>query len=97
MSAEIAIEKPIGPADESLHRYQTADSVLLPIPREAFQKLYLSPKTPTAGNLRRTFGNPTPVSLIGFLLAATPTAMLLMGWGGSGGNGGAIMYVLDFR
>jgi hypothetical protein len=76
---------------EILHRYQTADSVLLPIPRDAFEKLYLSPKTPNAGKLRSTFGNPTPISLMGFLLAATPTAMLTMGWRGAGGNGGAIL------
>jgi hypothetical protein len=76
---------------EILHRYQTADSVLLPIPRDAFEKLYLSPKTPNAGKLRSTFGNPTPISLMGFLLAAMPTAMLTMGWRGAGGNGGAIL------
>jgi hypothetical protein len=28
---------------EGLHRYQTAESVLLPIPRDPFEKLYLSP------------------------------------------------------
>ncbi|KAJ5131851.1 hypothetical protein N7448_006009 [Penicillium atrosanguineum] len=67
---------------EMLRRIQTAESVLLPIPRDAFEKLYLSPKIPTAGNLRRTFGNPTPISLMGFLLAATPAAMLTMGWRG---------------
>ncbi|KAJ5212568.1 uncharacterized protein N7498_004214 [Penicillium cinerascens] len=81
---------------EMLRRMQTAESVLLPIPRDAFEKLYLSPKIPTAGNLRRTFGNPTPISLLGFLLAATPGAMQTMGWGGSGGNGGAILPVYIF-
>ncbi|KAJ5660083.1 hypothetical protein N7507_006534 [Penicillium longicatenatum] len=81
---------------EMLRRMQTADSVLLPIPRDAFEKLYLSPKLPTAGNLRRTFGNPTPISLMGFLLAATPGAMQTMGWRGSGGNGGAILPVFIF-
>lgn len=76
---------------DMLHRYQTTESVLLPIPRDVFEKLYLSPKTPNAGKLRSTFGNPTPISLMGFLLAATPTAMLTMGWRGAGGNGGAIL------
>lgn len=76
---------------EMLRRIQTAESVLLPIPRDAFEKLYLSPKTPTAGNLSRTYGNPTPISLLGFLLAATPGAMINMGWRGAGGNGGAIL------
>ncbi|OGE47747.1 hypothetical protein PENARI_c037G10157 [Penicillium arizonense] len=79
-----------------IHRYQTADSVLLPIPRDAFEKLYLAPKTPIAGKLRSTFGNPTPISLMGFLLAAMPTAMLTMGWRGAGGNGGAILPVYIF-
>lgn len=91
MSDENISEKHDAATVEMLRRYQTAESVLLPIPRDAFEKLYLSPKTPAAGNLRRTFGNPTPISLLGFLLAATPAAMLTMGWGNSGGNGGAIL------
>ncbi|KAH8702205.1 plasma membrane ammonium transporter [Talaromyces proteolyticus] len=76
---------------ETLRRMQTAESVLLPIPRDTFEKLYLTPKMPIAGNLRRTFGNPTPISLMGFLAAATPNAMLHMGWRGAGGDGGAIL------
>ena len=76
---------------DALRRIQTAESVLLPIPRDTFEKLYLTPKMPTAGNLRQTFGNPTPISLMGFLTAATPNAMLIMGWGGAGGGGGAIL------
>lgn len=81
---------------EMLRRIQTAESVLLPIPRDAFEKLFLSPKIPRAGNLRRTFGNPTPISLLGFLLASTPGAMMTMGWRGSGGEGGAILPVYIF-
>lgn len=84
-------EKQSTPAAEMLRRIQTAESVLLPIPRDAFEKLYLNPKMPTTGNLRRTFGNPTPISLMGFLLASTPSAMITMGWRGAGGNGGAIL------
>ncbi|KAJ5370305.1 uncharacterized protein N7496_006397 [Penicillium cataractarum] len=96
MSDENISEKQDAATVEMLRRYQTAESVLLPIPRDAFEKLYLSPKTPAAGNLRRTFGNPTPISLLGFLLAATPAAMLTMGWGNSGGSGGAILPVYIF-
>lgn len=84
-------EKQDHPTAEMLRRIQTAESVLLPIPRDAFEKLYLNPKVPTSGNLRRTFGNPTPISLLGFLLAATPASMITMGWRGAGGNGGAIL------
>ncbi|CAI7572250.1 unnamed protein product [Penicillium pancosmium] len=81
---------------EMLRRIQTADNVLMPIPRDVFDKLYLTPKTPIAGNLRRTFGNPTPICLLGFLVAATPCAMITMGWRGSGGNGGAVLPVYIF-
>jgi hypothetical protein len=84
-------EKPeINNAD--LRKIQTAESVLLPIPRDTFEKLYLSPKHPaTSSSLSKKFGNPTPISLLGFLLAATPNAMIFMGWRGAGGHGGAIM------
>lgn len=93
MSDENISEKHETSTAEMLRRIQTAESVLLPIPRDAFEKLYLNPKTPTSGNLQRTFGNPTPISLLGFLLAATPAAMITMGWRGAGGNGGAILSV----
>lgn len=76
---------------EILSHIRTAESVMLPIPRDTFEKLYLTPKMPIAGNLRRTFGNPTPISLMGFLVSATPNAMLHMGWRGAGGDGGAIL------
>ena len=56
------------------------------------EKLYLSPEQPVAGQLRRTFANPTPVALAGFLLANSPASIELMGWrhaGGGVGNAGA--------
>ena len=75
--------------DDVLRRIQTAESVFLP--RDVFEKLYLSPEKPVAGDLRKQFGNPTPVALIGFLMAATPNACVAMGWRGSGGGGGALL------
>ncbi|PMD52940.1 uncharacterized protein K444DRAFT_647042 [Hyaloscypha bicolor E] len=39
--------------------------------------------------LQRTFGNPTPVGLLGILLSATPLSCDLIGWRGAGGNGNA--------
>ncbi|KAH8592528.1 plasma membrane ammonium transporter [Bisporella sp. PMI_857] len=47
---------------------------------EMFEKLYLSPKSIESGDLRKTFGNPTPVAIIGFLIALTPISIELMGW-----------------
>ena len=67
------------------------ESVLLPVPRDVFEKLYLNPKLPTSGKLYRQFANPTPVALIGFLISAFPTGCILMGWRGAGGNGAGIL------
>lgn len=52
------------------------------------EKLYLDPEHPVAGQLRRTFANPTPVALAGFLMCASPAAFELMGWRGAGGGTG---------
>jgi succinate-acetate transporter protein len=40
---------------------------------------------------QKTFGNPTPVGLLGILLSLTPLSCDLMGWRGAGGNGIASM------
>lgn len=45
--------------DQTLHRAKTAGAVS--ISAELFEKLYLAPKTEVNGQLRRTFGNPTPM------------------------------------
>lgn len=60
---------PIGKDHEVLHpnedpanalqRIKTAGSVS--IPPELFEKLYLSPESKVKGDLRKTFGNPTPM------------------------------------
>jgi len=55
--------------DDSLRREATHESVLervrsaglLTISPEMFEKLYLNPKTAVKGDLRSTFGNPTPL------------------------------------
>lgn len=82
---------PIEGDTEVLSHMPTKDSIMVPISRDTFEKLYLTPKMPIAGRLRQTFGNPTPISLMGFLVSATPNAMLHMGWRGAGGDGGAIL------
>jgi hypothetical protein len=67
---------------EVLHRSNTFVS-LTP---EQFEKLYLSPQNKTAGALRNTFGNPTPIAILGFVVALLPLAIEFMGWRGSAGN-----------
>jgi uncharacterized protein len=65
------------------------DDILVPTPSR-FEKLYLAPEQQVAGQLRQTFGNPTPVALGGFLLANTPATIMLMGWGGAGAGAGNV-------
>lgn len=43
----------------ALNTVQTAHSVTLS--PELFEKLYLSPQNAVRGDLRKTFGNPTPM------------------------------------
>ncbi|KEF52983.1 uncharacterized protein A1O9_10890 [Exophiala aquamarina CBS 119918] len=77
-----------------LTSYQTASSVV--IPREVFESMYLTPYTQRLGHLRSTFGNPTPMPLMGFLIASMPLGCNLMGWRGSGGDGAAIIGLFFF-
>ncbi len=46
-------------SENALRRIRTAGS--LSISPELFEKLYLSPENRVAGDLRKTFGNPTPM------------------------------------
>ncbi|KAK2004399.1 GPR1/FUN34/YaaH-class plasma membrane protein [Colletotrichum falcatum] len=73
--------------DENLKMIKTAGSVNMS--PELFEKLYLSPQNKVKGDLRKTFGNPTPIAIVGFLLSLTPLACDLMGWRGAGGSGAA--------
>lgn len=45
--------------DEALRRMRTAGSISMS--PELFEKLYLSPQNVVKGDLRKTFGNPTPM------------------------------------
>lgn len=79
---------------EALKRIQTSGSIS--ISPELFEKLYLSPQNKVSGDLRKTFGNPTPLALVGFLLSLTPLSFDLMGLRGAGGNGAASTGVYFF-
>ncbi|EUC43119.1 hypothetical protein COCMIDRAFT_101675 [Bipolaris oryzae ATCC 44560] len=74
-------------SNTALHHIRTAGSIS--ISPELFEKLYLSPPNKVKGELRKTFGNPTPIAIIGFLLSLFPLSMTLMGWRGAGGTGAA--------
>jgi uncharacterized protein len=72
-------------ADTALRKIRTAGSIS--ISPDLFEKLYLSPENRVKGDLRKTFGNPTPIALVGFLLSLTPLTCDLLGWRGAGGLG----------
>ena len=73
------------PSDEALNKFRTANTVT--ITPELFEKMYLSPQNQVKGDLRQTFGNPTPLALLGFLLSLSPLSCELMGWRGAGVDG----------
>ncbi|KAH8691795.1 hypothetical protein BGW36DRAFT_304471 [Talaromyces proteolyticus] len=81
--------------DDFLQRMKTAGSIS--IPPELFEQLYLAPQNRVKGELRQTFGNPTPIALGGFLLCVTPFSMVLLGWHGAGGldaaNVGSLIFL----
>ncbi|KOC12586.1 hypothetical protein AFLA70_278g001571, partial [Aspergillus flavus AF70] len=54
---------------------------------EQFEKLYLTPLRHRQPALTKTFGNPTPLALGGFVVTTTPLSCCLMVWRGAGGNG----------
>ncbi|CAD0109135.1 unnamed protein product, partial [Aureobasidium uvarum] len=64
-------------SETALHRIRTAGSIS--ISPELFEKIYLSPQNKVAGELRKTFGNPTPL--------LTPLSCMLMGWRGASNTG----------
>ncbi|KAL1957268.1 hypothetical protein VTO42DRAFT_6174 [Malbranchea cinnamomea] len=71
---------------EALRNAPTTDNVV--VPRAVFEKLCANPNG--GGSLRKKFGNPAPIALIGFLLAGMPLSCDLMGWRGTGGEKGAL-------
>ncbi|RMZ85167.1 hypothetical protein DV738_g224, partial [Chaetothyriales sp. CBS 135597] len=73
--------------EAGLSRIRTAGS--LTITPELFEKIYLSPKNQVSNNLRSTLANPTPLALVGFLMALSPLSNVLLGWRGAGGLGAA--------
>ncbi|KAI6825146.1 hypothetical protein KC340_g10979 [Hortaea werneckii] len=52
---------------------------------ELFEKLYLTPKVPSAAQGVKHFANPTPLGLMGFVISTFTFSMILMGWGGATG------------
>jgi hypothetical protein len=72
---------------EALNRLDTINSISL-IPQQ-FERLYFKPPNTVKGDLRKTFGNATPLGIAGLLLAITPLTCELMGWRGAYGDGTA--------
>ncbi|OAL22778.1 hypothetical protein AYO22_06686 [Fonsecaea multimorphosa] len=80
------------------------DATMVSIPADMFDRMFLQAQSQQepAGAGRKSakqqiFGNPTPLSVVGFLLCLSPLSCDLMGWRGAGGNGAASVYVLHIR
>ena len=58
---------------EEKFRYELARTVTLT--PELYERLFISPKTPVAGDLRSRFGNPTPIGVLGFSVGVIPLAI----------------------
>ncbi|CAK1358431.1 unnamed protein product [Cercospora beticola] len=79
---------------DAIERIRTASTINMT--PELFERLYLQPPTKVKGDLRKTFGNPTPLALTGFVIGLTPLSCQLMGWRGSGGLGSGTIGVYYF-
>lgn len=77
------IEK--GPKTDELNLAQTHTISGMTISPELFEKLYMTPKTPHAGDYNKRFANPTPLGFVGFVISTFTFSMVLMGWGGAEG------------
>ncbi|GAC99251.1 possible transmembrane sensor/transporter [Pseudozyma hubeiensis SY62] len=55
---------------------------------QQFEELYLQPsiRSRSQAGLVKTFGNPTSLGIVSFLLTLTPTSCCLMGWRGATSN-----------
>jgi hypothetical protein len=90
-----------GSNGDHINRADLKRTQSLSISPEVFEKLYLSPENAVKGDLRQTFGNPTPLfvpsqslstsiltsssAIVGFVVALSPLSIELMGWRGAGG------------
>lgn len=68
--------------DNHLEKIRTAQSTMTITP-EMFERLYLNPKMNTSPALRKTFANPTPLAVVGFVMSLTPLSCVLMGFRGA--------------
>ncbi|KAI9710723.1 MAG: hypothetical protein M1820_002556 [Bogoriella megaspora] len=69
----------------NLSKTQTGAMTISP---ELFEKLFLSPKTPHAGDNIKRFANPTAMGFVGFVISVFTLGIVLMGWGGANGLSG---------
>ena len=58
--------------EEQLRNVLTNTMTMSP---QLFESLYLQPKTQVAGDLRKTFANPTPVAVMGFVVGLLPLSI----------------------
>jgi hypothetical protein len=75
----------VGSQDEAPGRGLENNSRNLSISPELFEKLYLPARQQNQNGLSHNLGNPTPVAIMGLVVAITPLSIELMGWRGANG------------
>ncbi|KAI9813433.1 MAG: hypothetical protein M1827_004108 [Pycnora praestabilis] len=78
-------------SEAALRAIQKGQSIT--ISPEILEKVYLTPQNQVKGDLRKPFGNPTPLALLGLVMALTLFSCDIVGWKGAGGNGAAATLV----
>jgi hypothetical protein len=86
LSSHKHLTEKMSPEDALKHIQRTGSISMSP---ELFEKFYLSPQNKVSGDLRKTFANPTPLAVLGLVMALTPFSCEVMGWRGAGGDGAA--------
>lgn len=59
-------------SEDQLRNALTKSMTLSP---ELYEKVFLAPKNQVSGDLRKTFANPTPIAIMGFVVALLPLSI----------------------
>jgi hypothetical protein len=96
VSSCIALESPYGINFHLLgicSRWETnpnrfhLETTIATLSPEIFEQVYLAPKPRLeGGDLRHTYGNSTPIAVVGLRIGLTPSSIELVGWNGAGGQ-----------
>lgn len=76
------------PAGPNGSNHELGRQISVTLTPQQFEELYLQPsmKSRAQAGVVKTFGNPTALGIVSFLLTLSPTSCALMGWRGANSN-----------